>query len=321
MRVSDQKMRQVVSDLGLNVPFVKGKSIQVNNCWHFSTDGNAVDAIFQDDEDFRCGMNRVFFAVRKYEVIILAFCLMDTHVHFVLYGNFDDCNSFMHEYVRQTSQYIQKRYLETKKLADLPISYQSVDTDDYLKTCICYVIKNPPVGGLHFSYHDYPWSSGPLMFRRQGYWSSPGWTDPDYLDKTDKTLRSKRRMFQTRCPEENNLSVADGIIFPGEYVAYEIAELLFRTHRSFLYFMCKSKESDVESRGGAISYLTLPMQEMRQHKAEACMEMFGRKDVRSLDVTQRLLLARTLKSRYNSSLKQIVRLCGLNYQDALPFLK
>lgn len=63
------------------------------------------------------------------------------------------------------------------------------------------------------------------------------------------------------------------------------------------------------------------MQEMRQHKAEACMEMFGRKDVRSLDVSQRLLLARTLKSRYNSSLKQIVRLCGLNYQDALPFLK
>ena len=84
---------QLVTDLGLNRPFVKGQTIPINNCWHFSTDGNAIDCLFYDDGDFIAGMNRIYITVRGYNVIILAFSLMDTHVHFVLYGEFDECLS------------------------------------------------------------------------------------------------------------------------------------------------------------------------------------------------------------------------------------
>ena len=79
--------------------------------------------------------------------------------------------------------------------------------------------------------------------------------------------------------------------------------------------MCNSKEGDVESRSGEISHLTIPMQEMRQHKNDLCMELFGQKHIRNLDTTSRLKLARVLKLRYNSSDKQIIRLCGLIYDE------
>lgn len=105
------------------------------------------------------------------------------------------------------------------------------------------------------------------------------------------------------------------LVFPGEYVAYELVEKIYKTCKSFTYFFCITKEDDVEARGGKLSLLSIPMQEMRQHKTEVCKELFGVKTVMSLSVPQRIKLARTLRTRYNSSLKQIVRLCGLVYEQ------
>ena len=79
--------------------------------------------------------------------------------------------------------------------------------------------------------------------------------------------------------------------------------------------MCKTKDEDVESKGGAISRLSIPIQEMRQHRDEICHELFQVATIRMLDVKQRLRLAKVIRSRYNSSLKQIARLCGLLYTE------
>ena len=71
----------------------------------------------------------------------------------------------------------------------------------------------------------------------------------------------------------------------------------------------------VDARGGSISFLSIPLQEMRQHKNEVCKERFGKQSVKGLSTEQRLRLARTLRARYNSSLKQIARLSGLVYYE------
>ena len=316
MKLNRKLLAQIESDLGLNVPFVKGQKIKIKNCWHFSTDGNAVDAMFEDEADFIAGMNRIFVVVQGYNVVILAFSLMDTHVHFILYGTFEECNRFMHEYVRLTSWYISITHHESNKLDHVPIRHQPVEDDFYLKTVICYAVKNAPVGGIMFNALDYPWSSGPLYFRRQSYWSSPRWMDGV---ETGQAMGSEQRKSALRT---KNASISHTVVpmigplvFPGEYVAYEIVERLFKTCKSFNFFLCITKEEDVEARGGSISLLSIPMQEMRQHKNEVCKELFGQQRVKGLSTEQRLRLARTLRARYNSSLKQIVRLSGLVYDE------
>lgn len=110
------------------------------------------------------------------------------------------------------------------------------------------------------------------------------------------------------------------LVFPGAYVAFELVERLFKTFKSFNYFLCVSKEDDVDARGGRLSFLSIPMQEMRQHKQELCHEMFGTGSIKNLSVQQRLKLARVLRARYNSSLKQIVRLTGLVYDEVKDIL-
>ena len=316
MRIEEKLLRQAESDLGLNTPFVKGQVIPIRNCYHFSTDGKAVDAIFEDDDDFIHGMNRVYvvFVSRKYRIIILAFSLMDTHVHFVLYGTYEDCNSFVHEYIRRTSMFISRKRGDTHKLDNVPIHHQVIDTDRYLKTVICYTVRNAPVAGLPFNGIDYPWSSGPLYFRRNGYWSSPRWMD-QLGDKEAGSERQRRAVLKTRDKAPARPLLIGGIVFPGEYVACELVERIFKTCKSYHYFMSHCREDDVDSRGGELSMLSIPMQEMRQHKNRICREMFGTEHVRRLDTTQRMRLARTLRSQYNSSPKQVCRLCGLVYEE------
>ena len=316
MKLDQKLLAQIESDLGLNVPFVKGQKIKVKNCWHFSTDGNAIDAMFEDEDDYIAGMNRIFVVVKGHNVVILAFSLMDTHLHFILYGTFEECNRFMHEYVRQTSWYISRTHHERNKLDGVPIHHQVVDTDYYLKIVICYTVKNAPVGGIMFNALDYPWSSGPLYFKKRGFWSSPRWMD-DMTEAGPMGIVEHRQSLRTRKDE----MASDGprrvgqLVFPGEYVAYEIVERIFKTCKSFNYFLCITREEEVEARGGSISLLSIPMQEMRQHKKEVCGELFGTHSVKRLSTPQRLRLARTLRSRFNSSIKQIVRLSGLVYEE------
>ena len=316
MKLNRKLLAQIESDLGLNVPFVRGQKIKIKNCWHFSTDGNAVDAMFENDDDFIAGMNRVFVVVQGYNVVILAFSLMDTHVHFILYGTFEECNRFMHEYVRLTSWYISVTHKESNKLDGVPIRHQPVEDDAYLKIVICYTVKNAPVGGIMFNALDYPWSSGPLYFKRPGYWSSPRWMDGTGPSEPMGIAQS-REVLRTRKDELTHAKtrMIGPLVFPGEYVACEIVERLFKTCKSFNYFLCITREDDVDSRGGSIALLSIPMQEMRQHKNEVCLELFGKKNIKSLTTEQRLRLARMLRHRYNSSIKQIARLCGLVYDE------
>jgi len=319
MEISQELFRQIVLDLGMDIPFAKGRKINVKNCWHFSTDGNAVDVMFYGPSDFIDGMNRIYVTVRGYRVIILAFSLMDTHIHFVLYGDFEECNRFMHDYVQRTSRYIAIKHHDHNKLDGVPINYQEIDTDFYLKVVICYTIKNAPAGGIPYNAFDYPWSSGPLYFRHAGDWSSPAWLDEssdDLLRGEEMGVRQLKKLLKSHIRPETSIRMTGPIVFPGTYVAYEIVERLYKTCKSFNYFFCISREEDVDARGGTLSLLSIPMQEMRQHKNEICRELFGTASIKKLNTQQRIHLARALRTRFNSSKKQIIRLCGLIYDEA-----
>ena len=312
-------MKTDLSDLAIGLPFIKGQNLPVKYCWHFSTDGTVQDVLFRDEEDFVAAMNRIYLLAQKYDILILAFCLMDNHIHFILYGAFDEANRFMHEYVRQTSMSIARKYNLKKNLRNLEIHHQDITDDAYLKTAICYVIKNPPVAGLPWQAHDYPWSSGSLYFRSFQSWTAPGWHSRKGTLAGMSTMR-KEQLFHTRESLPDSLEVIDGLILPTNYIPVDLVERIFRSHRSYMFFLGRTKEEDVESRGGAISRLSLPDNELRQHKREILKELFGRCSSRELSTTQRLRLGRELRRRYNCSVKQVARMVGLRAEELAGYL-
>lgn len=315
--------QQMELDLGLGVAYARGSVIPVKNCWHFMTDGKAVDVMFYDDKDFMDGVNRIHVVLGGFDVIILAFVLMETHVHFILYGNLEQCRRFVHEYVRRTSMAISFRHGDRKKLAAVDVCWQPIDTQDYLKTAICYVIKNPTAAGINCMPMDYPWSSGSLYFRLNDSWTSPRWTlDHGTFDQlSDQPMLHRKILLKTNDRQVNDARVSEGLVFPGSFVNYSLAERIFRTPKSYLYHLGKTKEEEVDMRGASVSELAVPIQELRQVKQDLCKEMFGEKSSRTLDVRQRIRLAKVLKHRMSCSGKQVARICGLRYDQVADFLK
>lgn len=316
MKTSIELIELARQDLGIDTRFIRGQDKQVRRCWHFSTDGTNVAGIFNDEADFAAGMNRIFFALQHYEALILAFCLMDTHVHFVLWGEYGECNRFIHEYIRRTSIFMANARGENRWLYSIPVSCQAITDDRYLKTVICYVIKNPPVSGISSMASDYPWSSGPLYFRYPGTWASPAWSDGSYCARPVFGRNEQKRVFHTKEELPQGIRVMSGnLIFPGEYVAVQIVESLFCTCRSFNYFMCISKSGDIESREEIVSRLSIPLRELRQYRDDLSKEYFGAAGLRGLDTSRRLRLARGLRSKYHCSVKQLCRVCGLVWSE------
>lgn len=314
----DLRRLEIASDLSLDCMAAKGQVIGVRKCWHFYTAGESVEAMFYTQGEFCDGMNRILAVIDGYEVMLLAFVLMDTHVHFVLYGELDSCTRFVYEYVRRTSMYLTLRHKEHNALGSIEINHQKIDDDRYLKTAICSVIKNPVSAGLPYNPWDYPWSSGPLYFSPTGSWTSPRWT----LGTEEVITKNQdiRKLAKSRVKIKPGIRVIDGIIVPNQFVAVDIVEKLFRSHKAYNFFMSTSRDIDVESRAGAISHLTLPISEMRENRRIILQELFCVSGLRGLNVPQRLRLALCMKSRYNCSPKQIAKLCGLVYDEVKDYL-
>ena len=285
MKTSFNFSGQIESDLGLNVPYIKGTNIPIANCRHYCTDGNSLDVMFYDEQDFIDGMNRIYSVFMKYNVVILAFVLMDTHVHFVLYGDERETGGFVHEYLRRTSIRIARRHGCNKILKNIPVTCQLIDNDYYLN------------------------------------WTSPMWGEGLFGSEIlNMSLRRARKEFRMRFPKKTEVASSGGMIFPGEYVAFEMVGRIFRTCRSFNYFMGMSREEDLNPLSVTASRLSIPIAEMRQLRRELGMELFGKSSLRTMSTSQRLKLARTLRSRYNCSAKQAARVCGLVYGEVMDVI-
>ena len=114
--------------------------------------------IFLHEGDRKKFLSQVLQAKEKGGFSLLAYCLMENHVHFLLEEN-EDLGTIMkritvgyvlwhnHQYGR-SGHLFQNRYLS-----------EVVETDEYLVTVTRYIHQNPVKGGLVKKAKSYQWSS------------------------------------------------------------------------------------------------------------------------------------------------------------------
>lgn len=316
---SSPTQSQMDLDLAVNAQFTKGQTNQVKNCWHCCSDGKSTEGMFLDTDDFLNGMNRIYTVSKKFCIRILAFALMDTHVHFIIYGTEQECLAFLREYIRITSMYMASKYGCLKKFQELGISCNAITDDLYLKTAICYVLRNPYVAGLPFLFQDYPWSSASLYFRAKDSWTSPQWMSI-LADSNDLTYRKYREKIKSRVKSDRNIRMIGDLISPLEYTDCKTVEKIFRTPRAFFAFACQHKEEELDMKFGVFSRLSMTITELRENRRLVSRELFGTDELRQLGFEQRLKLAKTLSRRYHSSPEQILRSCGLKFEECKDLL-
>ena len=114
------------------------KSDSTSYC-HVCTDGNALEWMFKDTEDFVAGVNRIGICAIETFVHVIAFVLMDNHVHFVLYGTMPQCKNFINKYKLLTGKWIGAKYRVSDHLRHLPSQLILIEDPEQLLDTIAYL--------------------------------------------------------------------------------------------------------------------------------------------------------------------------------------
>ena len=277
--------------------------LPVRGFYHICSDGNYSFNLFRNQKDFKSAMNRIAVVAHKYSITILAFVLMDNHFHFVVQSDSAaECISFVNEFKRLTGKYIADYYHEHSAVSQLPVQVIPVPDQDYLKTLICYVIKNPTVARTGMFY-SYPWSSGNL------YFAQPNRREARRLGEMSEN--AIRQMCGTHAQLPADWLITNGIILPENYIPVSAVEQLFKTPRSFMYFLALNKDDEIERDFGEWSRIRLADAELRTERNAMSMAMFGTDRIRDLSGPDRIKLGKRLWRKFLCPKKQIARIVML----------
>ena len=280
--------------------------IKERHYWHCASKGLEDDVLFASREQFVAGMNRVGFCrLTVPEVYVIAFVLMDNHVHFILHGTFEECQRFMAQYKRLTGIYLANAC--GRKLPDFEYGCWMIPNKEKLLEKISYVLRNPLVAGMRVLPTTYQWGSGPLMFAAE--------SSLNFRPLGETTEYFRRKTFATKLEIPSGwLANDEGLIWPGSYVDFDRAESAFGSPAKFMYELGKRNEDLInqEMYGGAIS---LHDNDVIPILSKTAGELFGECSIDLLNLQQRLELIREMKKSGHSDVKQLGRLLHIKYQD------
>lgn len=136
----------------------------VKDFFHCYTDGNCADVMFPDNDAKIHGMNIIPALTLRTGVVVIAFVLMDNHVHFCLQGGEDECRRFIKAYLFSVSNYLSKRFAGEYKDVGFKWSMLPVTTKGQLMKTVAYIFRNPLMAGFDKMPSEYPWSNASDCF-------------------------------------------------------------------------------------------------------------------------------------------------------------
>ena len=274
--------------------------------FHVCTDGRALPWMFQDDMDFIAGVNRIAVCHLLTGISVLAFVLMDNHVHFVLYGTMPQCKEFVNMYKRLMGRWIRIRYDISDHLRQLPVDIMRIDTEERLLNTLAYLDRNSVVAGFQYLPGEYPWGSARYVFKSDV-------DEHNYKPVSEFASRELRNLLKTRVVLPGDWLIdGNGMISPMSFVDIRRVESYFKSPVRYTYFLAKKLEGVVEQELEHSQKTFIPDKELRPIVERLAQQTFGVETVKDLDVNSRLALARKLRYDYASTLKQISRMVLLD---------
>lgn len=129
-----------------------------SSVYHIVSRGAAHQIIFEDDADRAYFMSRVASAADAAEGEVLAWCLMDNHVHLLIRISFGRLSGFMHTVLSGYAGYFNRVHERSGPVFDGRYKSEPVESDDYLLTVVRYIHRNPLKAGAATEL-SLPWTS------------------------------------------------------------------------------------------------------------------------------------------------------------------
>jgi len=282
--------------------------------YHWCCKGLQQDLIFSSVPEFIAGMNRIAICTIHCrncgrEVIVVAFCLLNNHFHFVLYGTEQDTSYFMDHYRMLTGKWITTHRGE-KLHEKINLGHWPANSLEKVKEKVIYTLRQSLEAGQAFSPQGYRWSSGRFMF-----------SDNSFLLCSSRSIGSfsgrsiRKHIYSEIILPDTWRLMADGLIWPGDYNDIQGCERLFSGVKEFMFLLNNGnidKSVNLEMMNAAPS---IPDNEVKDNADSLARDMFGKKTVNSCSASERLSIARYLRKQFHCGSKQLARVVRMNEED------
>ena len=126
--------------------------------YHVMLRGNGRQLIFEDDADRREFPSCLDNAIEREGVSLIAWCLMDNHVHLIIDDPHDRLSTVMYRIGMKYAMYFNNRHQREGHLFEGRFKSSPIESDEYLVQAVRYVLNNPVAAGIS-TLEDYRWSS------------------------------------------------------------------------------------------------------------------------------------------------------------------
>ena len=127
--------------------------------YHVIFNGNFGQPIVSDTKERRELQRRLDTVAAKYDVIVLVFCCMDTHVHLLIRVGRGDVSKAMQELIGGYSRWRNFRHGVRGNLFRSRFWSKLVRNDGQLLVTARYIELNPVAAGMRSNPEDWEWSS------------------------------------------------------------------------------------------------------------------------------------------------------------------
>ena len=125
---------------------------------HLIVRGIGRQAIFEEREDYAFYLSILRRFSAETEIAVCAYCLMENHVHLLVYDAQNRASVMMKKLGVSYSHYFNQKYARSGHLFQDRYLSETVEDEAYLLTVFRYILNNPRKAGI-CSAEDYEWSS------------------------------------------------------------------------------------------------------------------------------------------------------------------
>ena len=267
---------------------------------------------FKEDDDFKASMNCVAVVSVITGVNVLAFILMSTHVHFVLYCTRSDAKLFIDTFKKLYGAYYCRKYKTSGYFRRLSVDIREIPNEsEAVEKAIAYVQMNCVAANICAAPYYYQWGTGSCFYNGN---PSPG-----------KRVDEFSRRAQIRIVKSNVVLPAhfmigeNGFILPESYINTKLVESLFKSPKRYNYFLVSSsKAKKVMENDASPSFRD---QNILAAAKDLCHSLFRSEGLHVLNREQKSELLKQLRYRFSADINQLCRVVGLSYQETANLLE
>lgn len=130
--------------------------------YHVMLRGNNRNLIFKNKQDRLKFLKLVQKQVNRGFISVIAYCLMDNHLHMLLRENDGQLTAAMQSLSTAYAIYFNKKYNRTGHLFQNRFESETIDDEKYLFAALRYIHQNPVKAGICDEVENYQWSSDPF---------------------------------------------------------------------------------------------------------------------------------------------------------------